>query len=717
MSDTSCTHPKFDWRLPTRFRNWGILAGLVGIALAVSAAAGQGPESNRAEQQVNSHSIAPKLAHPRLVLKDETGRNVLESGKPISSRQTCGGDCHDYEFITDSFHFQQGKSEMDRDLLTKHGVAPFNSSPGMFGKFSLIPNRQLTHAGIMDVSDADMSQPEWLTKCGGCHTGGGISEYDLQGHKFLTDAAKPTGPLDPSYTIRDREKGTVVPWNWEKSGTSEGDCFLCHVPKASRGARKKEMAEGNFRWANNATLTETGIVTRQENGTFKYNRAAFNPDGTVKGEVLDLSDPTLENCAMCHGFTSKDATTIKAIQHADIMRGIEKSGWVYDGAKISDTVSPNIAGKEKMAYPWDAHAAKGIICIDCHFSPNNPGRMIHQDAAKNLSYKPMNEDIAVYLKRPDHNFARGNIPPETVNITRHNTMRGCAECHDAEKIHAFLPYKSVHFRALACQTCHIPAVHLWAYRSDDWAFLMDTGTSRITYRGIDGSIVDPDSPVTGYLPAYIPTPDKNNNLQIRPTNLITGVYWFDKGKGRPVFTWQVQRALFSERPAGGDWTYRPEILKAFADKEGIIDLPQAVYDSPEKIELVKGLLQQHAGVAEPELRIDVAPWAMSHSVVGKGQAIKECTVCHAKNSMLHRPLDLNTFLPKAVPVYYRGKQASVVNFGGKEPTFDNGPLLGSFYIVGNSRVGWIEWLGWLMVAGVTLFSLLHALLRFIGGRL
>lgn len=717
MRDVRWANAKFDRHSPSRFTRWGILAGVLGIALAVSGAAGQGPETSKVEQQSNSRATGPKLAHPPLILKDEAGRNVLETGKPISSRQTCGGDCHDYEFITDSFHFQQGKSEMNRDLLANHGIAGFNSSPGMFGKFSLIPNRQLTHAGITDVSDADMSQPEWLTKCGGCHTGGGISEYDLQGHKFLTDAAEPTGPLDPSYTIRDREKGAVVPWNWEKSGTSEADCFLCHVPKANRGARKKEMAEGNFRWANNATLTETGIVTRQESGTFKYNRAAFNPDGTIRGEVLDLSDPTLENCAMCHGFTSKDATTIKAIQHADIMRGIEKSGWVYDGAKISDTVSPNIAGKEKMSYPWDAHAAKGLICIDCHFSPNNPGRMIHQDDAKHLRYKPMNEDIAVYLKRPDHNFARGNIPPETVNIARHNTMRGCAECHDAEKIHAFLPYKSVHFRALACQTCHIPAVRLWAYRSDDWAFLMDTGTSRITYRGIDGSIVDPDSPVTGYLPAYIPTQDKDNHLQIRPTNLITGVYWFDKNKGRPVFTWQVQRALFSERPAGGDWTYRPEILKAFADKEGIIDLPQAVYDSPEKIELVKGLLQQHAGVGEPELRIDVAPWAMSHSVVGKGQAIKECTVCHAKNSMLHRPLDLNTFLPKAVPVYYRGKQASVVNFEGKEPTFDNGPLLGSFYIVGNSRVTWVEWMGWLMVAGVTLFSLLHALLRLIGGRL
>jgi hypothetical protein len=373
-------------------------------------------------------------------------------------------------------------------------------------------------------------------------------------------------------------------------------------------------------------------------------------------------------------------------------------------------------GKEKMNYPWDVHAAQGVICIDCHFSVNNPGRMPHDDPKQNLRYKPLGEDIAVYLKRPDHNFARGNIPPETVNLTRHNTMRGCGDCHDAEKTHSFLPYKTRHFQALACQTCHIPAIHFWAYRSDDWGFLMDTGTSRITYRGIDGAIVDPESEVTGYLPGYIPTPDKNGNLQIRPTNLITGVYWFDKSKGRPIFTWQMQTAFFSGQPVEGEWTYRPEIVKTFGDKDGVIDIPQAVYDTPEKIALVKGLLQKYAGVADPELRIEVVPWAMSHNIVGKQQATRECAACHSTKSILHRRVDLDSFLPRGVPVIFRGRNISVVNYRGKEPTFDNRLLLSSFYIIGCSRVWWVEWLGWLSVAGVILFSVTHGALRLIGGR-
>ena len=187
--------------------------------------------------------------------------------------------------------------------------------------------------------------------------------------------------------------------------------------------------------------------------------------------------------------------------------------------------------------------------------------MIQEDLKKNLRYKPAAEDIAVYLKRPDHNFARGNIPPETVTSQVTTQCVACGDCHDAEKGHDFQPYKSRHFKATACQTCHIPAVHFWAYRSDDWgsswtlapAALLSAASTRVS------SI--PKSDVTGYLPAHIASPDKNNNPQIRPTNLITGVYWFDKAKSRPLFTWQMQSAFFAARD-GEDWKYRPEIRRS-----------------------------------------------------------------------------------------------------------------------------------------------------------
>ncbi len=652
-----------------------------------------------------------KLVHPAIVLRDESGANVLASKAPISTRNTCG-PCHDYDFITDSLHFQQGHNEMDRSLLAAHGIASYNSSPGMFGKFSIIPNRQLTHQGITSPDDFDLSTPQWLLKCGVCHTGGGISEFDMHGRKLGTVPASEIAALDPDYFTRDPLTGAITAWDWSKSGIAEADCFICHVPGASRKERKERMAKGDFRWAGTATLAGTAVVEALEDGSLRYRSSAFNPDGTVKPEALDLRDPLLENCAQCHGFTARNTTIIQPIAFGDIMRGTEKAGWIYNGARISDTVKPEIVGREALGFPWDVHAAKNLVCIDCHFSTNNPGRMIHADAEKNLLYKPIQEDIAPYLKRPDHNFARGNIPPETVNMTRHDTMRGCDECHDTTRTHAFLPYKEAHFRSLACQTCHIPEVHFWAYRSDEWGFLMDTGTSRITFRGIEGDIVDPDSRVTGFKPAYIVTTSKQGDPEIRPTNLITGVYWFDTGKQRPVFTWQVQKALFDHRDEDGTWVHRPEVASAFdGDRDEILIHEEAVYDTPEKVELVRRLLAEHAGIAGAELRIEVVPWAMSHSTVGRDQAIRECTTCHSGNSVLRQPMQLDDVLPQGVPVYFGGARRSVVRWTVDGPVFDNRELLSSFYIIGSSRVAWVEVVGWLAVAAAFLFAFVHGGLR------
>ena len=68
-----------------------------------------------------SRTGVPKPLHPALILKDEGGQNVLSTKRPVSTRQSCG-KCHDYEFITDSLHFQQGKTEMNPSLLKDHGM-------------------------------------------------------------------------------------------------------------------------------------------------------------------------------------------------------------------------------------------------------------------------------------------------------------------------------------------------------------------------------------------------------------------------------------------------------------------------------------------------------------------------------------------------------------------------------------------------------------------
>ena len=192
---------------------------------------------------------------------------------------------------------------------------------------------------------------------------------------------------------------------------------------------KRAVASARKKWPRATSVGPTMRPFRYRDrgpateGAFTYNRGAFNGDGTVKAEALDLSDPTLENCAQCHGFTARNTTTIQPIQHADIMRGTEKAGWIYNGAKISDTVSPNIVGKEKMDFPWDVHAAAGLICIDCHFSVNNPGRMIQEDPKKNLRYKPSRRRLGGLSATPRTQLRAWQHSSGTVNLT---SMTPCA---------------------------------------------------------------------------------------------------------------------------------------------------------------------------------------------------------------------------------------------------------------------------------------------------
>ncbi|GAB4251296.1 hypothetical protein [Deferrisoma sp.] len=74
-------------------------------------------------------------AHPDVPLKDHAGNAITaESTEPYSPKQTCGA-CHDYDEITQGYHFQQGFDELIPDAERLAGEKPFIKSPGMYGKW------------------------------------------------------------------------------------------------------------------------------------------------------------------------------------------------------------------------------------------------------------------------------------------------------------------------------------------------------------------------------------------------------------------------------------------------------------------------------------------------------------------------------------------------------------------------------------------------------
>ncbi len=72
---------------------------------------------------------------PPINLLDENGNiiNPLENpnvSKPYSPKMTCG-KCHDYDKITQGYHFQQGKgAKMTEDYAQAY---PWAKSPGQYG--------------------------------------------------------------------------------------------------------------------------------------------------------------------------------------------------------------------------------------------------------------------------------------------------------------------------------------------------------------------------------------------------------------------------------------------------------------------------------------------------------------------------------------------------------------------------------------------------------
>ena len=76
--------------------------------------------------------------HPDVVLIDYQGNPVaLDGNMPYSPKLTCGG-CHDYEMITNAYHFQQGRTDAEGRIVVSDGFdskKPWNLSDGMYGKW------------------------------------------------------------------------------------------------------------------------------------------------------------------------------------------------------------------------------------------------------------------------------------------------------------------------------------------------------------------------------------------------------------------------------------------------------------------------------------------------------------------------------------------------------------------------------------------------------
>lgn len=682
------------------------IAGFGWIVLAVVAWTGRGVWSQEEEPQKIKKSV-----HPPILLKDDQGVEVLESGGLISTRQSCSS-CHDYDTIANSYHAQQGRIE-ERKWTQRQ--FPYFLSRGMFGKWCSMPNRQLTDVDVKNLEDFDLGTPEWIRGCGNCHIGGGVTEFDRRNRRYDQVPADEIDDLDPDYHYYSVKRDELVRWDWKSSGIAEVDCFLCHVRNFNRPARDEQMREGYFAYALTATLLGTGIVEDQY-GEYVYRPEAFNEDGTVKSEFLRLDEPGPENCGQCHGFVGMGdhKNEIQPFFSGELLRGTKKFGRIWSEGKIKDS-DVNLVGKDAMDFAWDVHAEKKVLCIDCHFSPNNPGkRFARTPKAKHLKYQPGGVEWEEFVRYPDHNFAKGHSYPESICEEHECTMRVCRDCHDAEAVHDWLPYRKRHFLKVGCETCHIPQKHFWAYKQLDLA-VAHTGFSEV--RGIEeGQDYHAEgTKVTGFQPAYFPRTCSDMVPRITPHNLITTLFWFDGERKRPAFARQIQKA-FQRYDELYRLEYTPETVAFFdADGDGALSRDELRLDTPEKTEAARQAMTQ-AGVHDPELRVEILPFSLSHNVVTKEQATKRCELCHSQNSILFQPVEVFDYVPahahmEVSPVVDVVPAFEEVFVRDGKVFYDSRAYLKNYYVLGAMRNRLVEALGWWTVLGSLLGVFMHGLFR------
>ncbi|HRW10144.1 MAG TPA: cytochrome b/b6 domain-containing protein [Caldilineaceae bacterium] len=683
---------------------WGVLALVIAVVLT-SGAQQVWARTHLAPTTDVASQISP--LHPTFVLLDEQGVPVLTSGAPVSTMRTCGF-CHDTAFIEEhSFHADLGLADFRDPNVTL--AQPWDSSRGLFGKWDPLVYRLLSPA---DAERLDLSTAEWLMLNGGRVAGGGPATTARDGTPLtaLTATAE-----NPETSLLDPATGEATAWDWQTSGVMEMDCFLCHMAEPNNAARIEAIRNGDFGWANTATLVGTGIVEQSTEG-YLWRSDAFDTDGKLLQALVQIQDPTNENCAQCHGAVHTDSSTPLVIDACDLDDPqTATTGQVIAGQRINES-GLNLADKDSLARSWDIHAERGLKCTDCHYALNNP---VHaQDAADSrpahLVYDPRRLEIGEYLERPNHNFARGESAQYTVDPDLKGSMRRCESCHDAEATHDdWLPYTTRHLEVLACESCHIPELNAPAISSYDWTVLTTEGDAVTDCRGITGDDTV-NNLVTGYQPVLMQRTNVDGDTLLAPYNLISSWYWvYDDANGDsyPVRLADLQAAYLD-----GD-SYVPAILDAFdTNGDGSLGENELVIDSDAKEQLVVDRLTA-LGLANPRIEGQVQPYSINHNVARSEWATNACQDCHRSDSVIAQPLALASNLPGGVVPTFVGDtnvaSSGTLNVVDGALFYAPQPERDGIYIFGRDRVAWVDWFGVIAFLGTLLGVGAHGTLRFI----
>lgn len=650
-----------------------MLCALASLAVASVPSATPAPSPspatpvNEAEHARPTVLPAPRAlaatVHPAVRLLDPEGRPVIESGGPISSRESCGG-CHDAAWIEEhSYHAQLGA---DRPYRAGEAPRPWDTHAGPFGRWDPLVYRRLS---APDEARPDADLEAWARILGPRHVGGG-----------------PFAPLG-----------------------GQMSCLSCHAAGANEEARRATIARGEPAWQATAALAGGPIVEATEDG-FRYRPEAFDEAHEVRAEDLGLTGARSEACGSCHGTVPEPGEAPVRYAVEDFARADARSatGLVFAAQPMLDS-AVNLAGKQALTRSWDVHAERLVPCSGCHGTLNDPANGARAaDAPTHLRFDARGEALKDYLRRPQHDFATGYAAPGVLGAEHAGSMRRCEDCHDAGEAHDWLPYADRHLGALLCESCHVPAVHAPLLESVDWTVLTEAGQPKLSYRGVDGDPADPRTLVAGVTPTYLRREAPGEKLG--PHNLVTSFYWVEGDNPRPVRLEDLEAAYLE----GG--RFAPPIVEALdEDGDGALSAEELHLGTEARVDAVRARLEA-LGVESPRLAGEVQPYGLHHQIAGRGFALKSCASCHSAASRLTASTRLSPRAPAGVTVDFVAdapvqRNGEIVRAEGGALVYRPDAREARIYVLGAGAPDWVDLVGWAAVLLVLIGGGLHAAAR------
>jgi thiosulfate reductase cytochrome b subunit len=508
-------------------------------------------------------------------------------------------------------------------------------------------------------------------------------------------AQQAVNPIHPSFVPLD-EAGRPV--RDARSFSPEKTCGGCH--DAAYVATHTGHTSGPAK--------ATCIECHADGGRLDIRPETLERDGRMRRDALRIGAPRAANCATCHGLVAAGAEPallpedFEALPSASTRKSwtlTQGEGAILSPQRMADSFL-NLEGKADLAAPWDVHAAKLVDCIACHYASNDP---VHTDAKQAtlpyLSTDPRRLSNAEFLVRPDHRFAE----------------KGCRGCHDPARAHDFLPYRQRHMDALACESCHASGSLAPVAEMIDATVVTLAGTPAVRYRNVQRRPGEPLNAATilPFQPLLVERMDKHGSRRLGPVNTVARWRWVS-GADRADVPFDRVAAAFVE-----DGGYAPAVLEAFdANHDGQLDATELRLDTRSKTNLVANRLRA-LGVSAPTIDAMLDVYPIAHGVSTRDRALRACESCHSKDSRVFRDgWVIAGYLPGGTPPRPSGKPGT--ELGGVLAPTPGGGLMraaapgtapGGLHVLGHSRQGLTNTLGFALFVAVFLGVSLHGLAR------